>query len=58
MSGAVGGPTDGSPEPVDPLTELAEAAASLHELFSSYQTAGFTEEQAMRLCIAIMSKPS
>lgn len=35
--------------PADPVTELMEMAASMHELFQSWVAAGFTDEQAMRL---------
>lgn len=37
------------PEPEDPITQLAQAAASLHELFTAYVAAGFTENQALYL---------
>lgn len=36
-------------EPQDPITELAEAAASQHEMFMAWVEAGFTESQAMEL---------
>jgi hypothetical protein len=35
------------PDPEDPITQLAEAAMSLHELFIAYVAAGFTENQAL-----------
>lgn len=35
--------------PSEPLSELAEGAAQLHELFSAYIGAGFTEQQALYL---------
>lgn len=35
--------------PPDPLTELAKGAAQVHELFSSYVDAGFSENQALYL---------
>lgn len=35
--------------PEDPITELAAAAAQMHELFSAYVDAGFTEQQALYL---------
>ena len=44
-----------SPDPVDPLTELAQAAAQLHEAFCSYVDAGFTEQQALYLIGKIMT---
>jgi hypothetical protein len=31
------------------MTELAQAAAQLHELFTAYVDAGFTEQQALYL---------
>lgn len=37
------------PEPEDPITQLAEGAASAHELFTAYVEAGFTENQALYL---------
>jgi hypothetical protein len=43
------------PEPQDPLTDLAAAAAQLHELFVSYVEAGFTEDQALRLIIGVIT---
>lgn len=36
-------------DPEDPITQLAEGAAQLHELFVSYMNAGFTESQALFL---------
>lgn len=39
--------------PQDPITDLAEAAASMHELFLAYMAAGFTEYQALRLAAFI-----
>lgn len=35
--------------PNDPVSALAEGAAQMHELFSSYVNAGFTEQQALYL---------
>lgn len=35
--------------PADPVTELMEMAAAMHELYRSWVDAGFTDEQAMRL---------
>ncbi len=37
------------PEPTDPITQLGEAAAQSHELFTSYLNAGFSESQALYL---------
>ncbi|MEV8474873.1 hypothetical protein [Streptomyces sp. NPDC051173] len=41
------------PEPADPITGLAEHAAQLHEMFLAFQHAGFTENQALELVIAL-----
>jgi hypothetical protein len=41
--------------PPDPLTELAKAAAQLHELFRAYVEAGFTEEQALRIVLQALA---
>ena len=38
-----------SPDPVDPMTVLREAAVQTHELFKTYLDAGFTEQQALYL---------
>jgi hypothetical protein len=38
-----------SPSPEDPLTELAKAAAQVHELFRAYVDSGFSEQQALYL---------
>jgi hypothetical protein len=41
--------------PEDPITELAAAAAQMHELFRSYVEAGFTENQALYLLGQLIS---
>lgn len=41
--------------PQDPITNLAAGAAQLHELYTSYTGAGFTEDQALQLIIAILT---
>lgn len=41
--------------PQDPITDLAAGAAQLHELYVSYLNAGFTEHQALRLIIGILT---
>lgn len=46
------------PEPEDPITSLAEAAVSLHELFQAYVDAGFTEQQALYLVGRIITPPT
>ncbi|MEO3856220.1 hypothetical protein [Acrocarpospora sp. B8E8] len=48
------------PDPQDPLSALAAAAAQLHELFTTYVAAGFTETQALYLVgqmVAASMKP-
>ncbi len=42
-------------EPEDPITQLAAAAAQLHELYESYVTAGFTEDQAFDLAKVVLA---
>ncbi|MEU6725485.1 hypothetical protein ABZ917_17400 [Nonomuraea wenchangensis] len=37
------------PDPEDPITQLAAAAVSLHELYTSFIAAGFSESQALYL---------
>ena len=37
-------------EPVEPFGTVLEAAIAMHELFLSYQAAGFSENQALYLC--------
>ena len=36
-------------DPEDPITQLAAAAVSLHELYESFAGAGFNENQALYL---------
>jgi hypothetical protein len=36
-------------EPREPMTELREAAAHLHEMFQTLKESGFTEWQACRI---------
>ena len=43
-------PTDDQ-MPDDPMNILQQDAAALHEMFTSYVSAGFTEDQAMRICL-------
>jgi hypothetical protein len=47
---------DGATLPVDPMSALAEAATSLHELFVSYCRGGFTQDQSMQLIVAIVQQ--
>jgi hypothetical protein len=42
--------------PEEPMTMLSQGSATLHELFLSYQEAGFTEDQAMRLIISVLHR--
>lgn len=35
--------------PNDPISELAQGAAQMHELFTAYLEAGFNEHQALYL---------
>lgn len=35
--------------PPDPITAMGEGAAAAHEMYLSYMTAGFTEDQAFAL---------
>lgn len=37
------------------ITALIQAAVSLHEMYTSYVHAGFTEEQALRLVTAVLT---
>lgn len=37
------------------ITALIQAAASLHEMYTSYVYVGFTEEQALRLVTAVLT---
>jgi hypothetical protein len=43
------------PTPESPITELAAGAAQVHELYTAYVDAGFTESQALRLVISILT---
>lgn len=42
-------------DPSDPITELAAAAAQLHEVYLAYIEAGFTEPQAFDLVKTILA---
>lgn len=44
------------PDPVPPLTELAAAAATLHELYLTYMEAGFTADQSFQLVLAVQRR--
>jgi hypothetical protein len=41
--------------PADPMTQMAEGAAEVHEMFLSYVAAGFTNAQAITLVSAILT---
>jgi hypothetical protein len=41
--------------PQDPITDLAAGAAQLHELYTAYVAAGFTDIQALQLIIALLT---
>lgn len=41
--------------PENPFSQLAQAAMSLHELFTSYLDAGFSERQALYLVACLMT---
>ncbi|QCX81257.1 hypothetical protein C9F11_38370 [Streptomyces sp. YIM 121038] len=43
------------PDPEDPITELAAAAVQLHEAYTAYLQAGFTEPQAFELVKTILA---
>lgn len=40
--------------PTDPMTALAQGATQMHELYDSYVRAGFTEDQALQISIAVL----
>jgi hypothetical protein len=42
--------------PPEPMSEMGESAASLHELFLVYVRAGFTRVEAMQLVILVMQE--
>lgn len=41
--------------PDTPLTALAEGAAQLHEMYTAYLDAGFSEERAFDLTVTVLS---
>jgi len=41
--------------PDDPMSALAGAAYQMHELFVAYVAAGFTDEQAMSIILALLT---
>lgn len=41
--------------PASPMTELAAAAAQMHELKQAYVEAGFTNAEAMQLLCAVLT---
>ena len=40
--------------PEEPLTPLAEGASQMHELYEAYVDAGFSQEQAFALILAVV----
>ena len=45
----------GESSPEDPITALAQGAAQLHELFTAYINAGFTDAEALQIIIAMVT---
>lgn len=45
-------------DPQSPITELAADAARQHEVFRTWVDAGFTEDQALKLLIAVITATS
>ncbi|WP_327436138.1 hypothetical protein OG279_26225 [Streptomyces sp. NBC_01201] len=41
---------------LDPLTQMATAAVSMHELYTAWVDAGFTKAEAMELLKALLLK--
>jgi hypothetical protein len=39
----------------DPLTVMNQGAVAVHELFTAYMEAGFTEDQALKIVIGLLS---
>jgi hypothetical protein len=52
---AAGSHDDENAPPPDPMTQLAAVAVQMHEAYSSYVLAGFTEGQALTLVAAILA---
>ncbi len=44
-----------TPESESPISMLDAAAISTHELFRSYVSAGFTEQQALQLIVGMLT---
>ena len=40
--------------PPDPMTVLAQSAAVMHEIYTAYKAAGFTDDQAFTVVITIL----
>lgn len=40
--------------PIDPIGPIADSAAQFHEMFLSFISAGFTEDQAFTMLITII----
>lgn len=43
------------PLPPSPITELAQAAAQMHELYSAWVEAGFTPDQSMQMICVVLA---
>lgn len=39
----------------EPLTVLNQGAVAIHELFTAYMEAGFTEDQALKIVVGLLS---
>lgn len=44
----------GDESPADPMSSMEEGAVQLHELYSSYRSAGFDRDQAMELISKVL----
>jgi hypothetical protein len=40
--------------PHDPITQMAEGAAQMHEAFTAWIEAGFTRAEALQITIAVL----
>lgn len=43
-----------NPDPAVMMTQTMANAVQLHELYTTYVTAGFREQQAMQICLTIL----
>ena len=44
--------------PADPTNQFAVGAISMHEILVAYVEAGFSREEAFRVVIALLTKPT